>query len=358
MYALIVIYVAISIVTYVFSKAQNPLVSKQVKQFYLNSIFLLLSLIMGLRGVSVGTDTESYQQIFHRIASSPVSLDDIGFFNDSIEIGFLLYTKVLSLICNDYQFFLLISAFIFCFLMKRFIEYSTKDYFIASVIFFSIGIYLAAFNIYRQMLAVAFVTNGWIFFSERNYIKAVLVTVLAVTFHVSAIIYFLVYLAYYFKDNRIVMRVAPLMMVVVLVSFNFIIANIAPYIEHYRNYIGNQKTIQDANFVMILWLIECLVSLAFIYKPSMPPLRQFVGNMCLMYVLMNLIGLSFNYIERFGLYFAPFLILLFCNFSDVIKNRVAKDVLFLGMVTCFLVYFIMSTSSEQYLYVSPLLNIM
>ena len=357
MYVLVVIFVVLSIAVYVISRAYSPSASKQIKQYYLNILFLLLALIMGLRGVTVGADTDNYRQIFNDIASTSLNIANVGFFYDGIEIGFVMYTKILSIIWREYQFFLLISAVIFCFLMKRFIQHSTADYYIASVVFFSIGIYLSAFNIYRQMLAVAILANAWINFTEKQYAKAILLTLLSTTLHVSAIIFIVVYIAYLFRNNKIVMRAVPLLMILVYITFSDLIVSIAPFMEHYGNYMSNHKVIQEVNTVVILWLIEGAVSLFFIYKSSMSPMRQFLGNMTLMYVLMNLIGLKFNYVERLGLYFAPFLILLFCNLSDIIKNRNVKDVLFLGLITCFLIYFLMSTSTEQYSYVSPLFSV-
>ena len=352
MYIFIVIFIIIFIVAFCAILKCKRFAAIQVKRCGLNMLFLLLALVMGLRGISVGVDTENYGNIFNSIAKVP--LDDIfsGFFYDSLEVGFVLYAKLISMIWNDYQFFLLVSAFLFCYLFKRFIEHSTNNYFIASVIFISVGIYLSAFNIYRQMLAVALLSNAWICFRDKHYTAVILITLLALTFHVSAFLFIIVYVIYALRNEKRIMKLIPLMLILLYGVFDLLLGKITLYLSHYNNYLDNHKTLQEANTVMILWFIVVSLSLFFIYRPKSDSFARFVGSMTLMYIFMNIIGLQFNYFERLGLYFSPFLIIIFCNLSDIIKNRYIKDILFIGLVTCFLTYFILSTSSEQYIYVS------
>lgn len=334
----------------------RPAIVVQIKRYYLNILFFILVLIMGLRGISVGVDTLNYLEIFEDISKASFNSLISGFFYGSQEIGFVVYVKLISLIWSNYQFYLLISAFLYCFLFKRFIEHSTKDYFIASIIFLSVGIYLGAFNMFRQMFAIALLINAWLYFKEKRFYLTILISLLAFTFHVSSIFFVIVYVIYALKDRVRIIRFIPLILLLVYGIFDILLDKFAPYLMHYNNYLDNHKTIQEANSVIMLWIIEVIISLYFIYKPQINSSYRFIGCMCMVYVLMNIIGLKFNYIERLGLYFSPFLILLFCNLSDIINNRIVKDILFIGIVSCFLIYFILSTKSEQYMYTSPLLN--
>ena len=70
----------------------------------------------------------------------------------------------------------------------------------------------------------------------------------------------------------------------------------------------------------------------------------------LFYVASNIIGLSFNYFERLGCYFAPFVMITFERFGMQIKNTIIRRMYYCGLVVCFSIYFILSTKTEQYLY--------
>ena len=331
MYSLIVIFIISSIIVIILAQKYKPIVAQQIKQYYLNILFCILALIMGLRDTSVGVDTFGYLVIFEDISKTPFKTLISDFVYNSQEIGFVIYVKLLSLVWNNYQFYLFVSAFLFCFLFKRFIEHSTKDFCIASVIFLSIGIYLGAFNVFRQMFAVALLANAWLFFKEKRFIPTILISLLAMTFHVSSFCFIVSYVIYALKDRKKLIKIIPVLFLLIYVFFEMLLEKLAPYLTYYNNYLDNHKVIQDANLVIILWVIEIIVSLYFIYSNKTNSSYRFVGCMCIIYVLMNAIGLKFNYVERIGLYFSPFLILLFCNLSDVIKDRTTKDILFSGL---------------------------
>lgn len=356
MYNILVAFIVISIIIFCIVQKYSYHAANQVKLCYLDILFILLALIMGLRSISVGVDTINYKDIFTNIAITPLNrLLQINPITNDIEIGFILYAKFISIIWSNYHFFLLISALIFCFLFRRFIKRTTKNYFIASVLFISIGTYLVAFNIYRQMLAVALLANGWLYFKDKKYVATFFLSLLAISFHTTAIIFVVAYLTYSWR-NSFLMKILPLITILLYISFETLLDSIAPIIAHYNNYLSNHKTLQEANTVIVLWVIETIIALYFIYKPDSNSLYKFIGNMSLLYVVFNLIGLRFNYIERLGLYFSPFIILSFCYLSDIIHKRNLKNIFFLGSITCFLIYFIMSSLTEQYKYTSIFFN--
>ncbi len=356
MYYIIVLYIILSIIIYIAIQKYDQQSARNVKVILFNLLFVLLTLIMGLRGLSVGVDTINYLKIFNNIANTPLERLICNFFYDDLEIGFVIYTKIIACIWNNYQFFLLVSAFIFCWSFKRFIRHTTHDFFIASIIFTSIGIYLGAFNILRQMLAVAILSNAWIYLEKRKYLLTILFSLIALTFHFSSIIFTTVYVLYVIRNRLSLVRIFPIILVIFYFFFETILQDIAPFLGHYGNYMSNHKTVQEANSVIILWLIESLISVFFIYKSRLPSKFRFVGCAVLLYVLMNIIGLRFNYVERLGMYFSPFLIPLFCYLSDYIKNRTIKDLAFLLMNSCFLIYFLISSNTEQYKYTSIILS--
>ena len=96
--------------------------------------------------------------------------------------------------------------------------------------------------------------------------------------------------------------------------------------------------------VKVLWSIESMIAIFILQKKNrFSQDDRYVAMMSLLYVCLNIVALSFNYIERIGLYLSPFLIMLFDTFYLYIKR-----------IKVIIIYFLMSTSTEQYEYSSIL----
>ena len=78
--------------------------------FYLSAT-ILLSLIMGMRSIDVGTDTSSYYSHYN-IIKNTTKFDLVKLHNSlDFEYGYILYMKFISLIFKEYIYFQIISSF-------------------------------------------------------------------------------------------------------------------------------------------------------------------------------------------------------------------------------------------------------
>ena len=138
------------------------------RDFFLVPLFLLLSLIMGFRAISVGVDTLNYYHTFMQI--SKMNFEDllIGFTYDDAEIGYVIFIKLISMLFDDYFAFQIITSFLFCFFMIFFIRENAINYITSSVVFIAL-LYLLSFNISRQMLAVSMLAYGWCLYAKKKY---------------------------------------------------------------------------------------------------------------------------------------------------------------------------------------------
>lgn len=75
-----------------------------------------------------------------------------------------------------------------------------------------------------------------------------------------------------------------------------------------------------------------------------------IGIFSIIYVVAQFIGIYFNYFDRVGLFFAPFVVLLFERFGYGIKSVGMARVYFVATWCCFMLYFILGTTSSQYHY--------
>lgn len=323
------------------------------RKIFLIPIFIFLFSIMGFRSVYVGVDTYTYSMMYNWVSNESFITLFADYFYDSIEIGYCLLAKVSSFVIDDYYFFQITVSFLFLFFIYKFILDNSNRFITASIIFISIGIYLSAFNITRQMLAVSIVANIYTYLRRNKPQKAFLLTLIALTIHVSSIISIFIYVIYYFKENKKMIFCILLSLCIFCLFFENAINIISNYFPVYSNYYSNQKQIQEANMVKVLWAIEFLMSIYILYRKRIfNSDKRFIAVMCLIYVVSNWIGLSFNYFERIGLYFSPFLILLFESYGDSLKRRSLRFSYYAILNCCFMIYFLKSSSSGQYIYSS------
>jgi hypothetical protein len=154
---------------------------------------IFTDLLIGLRGVDVGTDTYVYASFFESLRG--------GFLPDTrFEPGFLLVTRLMSLIglsVNGYQMvlfgILLGTAFVAC---RRYYDYlgGGRGYltFVSAslmLLFFSPMFVNASINAVRQGLAALLIFAALLSFQQREWRRFIIYGLLATGFHYSSILY-------------------------------------------------------------------------------------------------------------------------------------------------------------------------
>lgn len=312
-----------------------------------------MCLIMAFRSVEVGVDTSNYKAIFDLIKNMSFREITSNFYTYSMEIGYALFMKVCSLLYGDYYFFQVVFSMLFSILAAKFVLEEADNIFIGVIVFLGIGIYTITFNVARQMLAAMLIVNSWIFLKKGEKKKSILCVLVASTFHVTALIFIVAYAIYFFRYNKYIIRLIPLVVVIGALNFNRLLPFITRYFTHYHNYYANEKVIQTAGFVWIIWIIVLLVAARIIYIAKKTNIEHSMAAIfSMIWVVCNIIGLSFNYFERLGLYFIPFVSVMFSYSGNYIRSRSVRRIYLNGMAVAFIIYFLMSVSSKQYLYTS------
>lgn len=321
------------------------------KKIYMILFSFCCILLMGLRSDAVGYDTATYKNYFTIVEYTPIKVILGNFYFQSMEIGFALLMKICSCISSSYFFFQFIVSAVYCSGMALFIYRNSQNCIFASFIFLGIGLFLTAFNVQRQMLAVMLVVNSWGYFASKQYIKMLLLLTLAITVHTASIIFIIAYVIYLFRQYRIVYLFFVVGIVISIFYYDKVIDLAIQYLPIYNNYYSNTKEILSVGFVKVLWGIIIALSLAILIKGNKEIISLRVyAVFSILYVVSNIIGLEFNYFERLGWFFLPFVVLLFDGFGSIFHNLVIKTIYYGGVLLSFIFYFILSTQSEQYIY--------
>jgi hypothetical protein len=155
----------------------------------------LLAILIGSRDLSIGTDTERYAAWYQVIA-------DCHCFYGNIEPGFNIFGLISALLTNNAGFyFFSISLTLFVMLnvvsgkivkLDSQIDRDNKKLLFALILlafFFSPFFVSAHINAIRQGMAAFMLFYAFLSFQEKSWGKSILASVLAVSFHLSSIMY-------------------------------------------------------------------------------------------------------------------------------------------------------------------------
>ena len=343
------------------------LTEKRRKMLFLGTAFALLFFVCAFRHVSVGTDMQSYLNKY--VLLSRYSFLDIfsGFYSERVEIGFALLNKLLSLISPFPQTIIIVSTFLFCLGCATFIYRYIDNDLTAVILFTCGGMYMYAFNITRQMIACAILMNAWGLLTEKRYRASFLLFALSITFHVTSAVFILAYLFYFIRHNKTAVTITAT--IGLLLALNYIhIINFAAQFTDKFSYLDNSRQKIDASGVWAIWSVEIAVLATYLlyyyFRHTSTATRLLnklphpvsgisaVESLCIpvfvaLYIIFICMGTQFNYMDRFGVYFLPFCMLLFINFGNRIKEqsiRLAR-IYTAAVHTCSVIYFVFFASA-------------
>ena len=205
---------------------------KKDKFSYVFVIIVCISLFSGLRGATVGSDTDNYFVYFRRIISSYGSLLEIGL--HSYEIGFSSIVKITWMITHNYQCIMLVFSFLTNYLIiKRIWDYKELNSFTYMVFLYLMLCFPASLNIMRQYLAIAilFYFSRYLGKKRGTFIFLVAV-ILASMVHTSALIGIIFIVLYSMAYNNLSIKsiVISIFCLIIVIVFSSVLSS---YLDKY-----------------------------------------------------------------------------------------------------------------------------
>lgn len=169
----------------------HPNRSDKRRRDYLVFVFLLLTIVSGIRAVSVGADTWNYVWMFNHV-------DTITSTYTRIEPGFILYMRILHLLSSDPRILLFSSSIICIGIACAFTYKFSKDPVMSMILYLLMGSYFAQMNVMRQALALSFTEVAFMIVLSnsggvRRKIISALFVLFATSMHGIAIVAFIPY---------------------------------------------------------------------------------------------------------------------------------------------------------------------
>lgn len=163
----------------------------KINKIFTYSLILVLSLFSGLR--TSYNDTQVY--VYGFVNKIPADIWDLGL--EDLRLGqnpgFLLYQSFIkSYISTDPQIFLLISAVITNILIIAFYRKYARFFSLTIFMYITSGLFVFSMAAIKQSLAMSIIAWSIPFALQRNWIKFLLLVLLAMTIHSFALIFLII----------------------------------------------------------------------------------------------------------------------------------------------------------------------
>lgn len=306
-------------------------------------VWLILILVAGLR-YRIGTDSIRYEVYFVRDYPPIYDLESSDFENSRFSPFYIILNSIVKTFTSDFMVFQFVHATIVCTTIVLFFKKNPRHFFLAMTLF-CVFLYLTLLTeVLRESLAVCVFLWSWTYFKNRNWILWYAMSFIAVMFHTSAVMMFVLPLIcvpgirqlFIFGKRTIVVcvvvgiiGVAVQMMFFKYVQAIAITENLAERAEVYsKSELGVSNLNVNGIFGQIVrYIAYPVIALYYIHKAH----RQLnnskesgsfdnIEAFTLMCVYIAIMSMSISIIERYTNYFMPFAILTISKFafSDVV----------------------------------------
>ncbi len=323
----------------------DRLQSSQGKQtrLYLILAMSYLAALAILRSYTVGSDTDNYLHVFRQIGRQT---DIFSYLRKTgHEKGFVLYVWFLMRLFHEPRIiFMLSSAFMF-FSAGRFFSRYTKSDWLSVYLFFTLLIFDFYLSGFRQAMAIAILGFAFDKALERRFLPFLLLVLLAMSFHSSAVIFLAVYFISRVKSDRHYVIITLTAGVAALVLWPMLLSLLLRVFPRYSYYVGDSEFGGDGKLAvfskMAVYLVILIVGKMIRERDGLPPLSpqdQLMQRLVWLLPLLGLVSLRATVISRFFRYFEIFAAVYVPNVVVVRKSEKNRGVLAVLIVVLFFLY--------------------
>lgn len=264
--------------------------------------FLIFFVLLALRDISVGKDLRTYEIIFERCRVT--SFDNLSQFE--WEFGYIVYTKIVSILLSSYRLYLILSALIMLIPIYKLYSVEKKYSYLAILLFVNMPCFLMIFSGLRQAIAISVGIVAYIVLEKRRYILSGILILLAVSFHMSAFVLVLIYPAFFLKiKTKDLIFIVPVIFVIYICRVPIIQFMIRLMPSHYMEFYGDiEKT--GAVGMMILFVIFSVFSFVILDENSMSNRDYFMRNVLLIATVFQFFVPIHGLVQRASYYFLIF----------------------------------------------------
>ena len=300
--------------------------------------FSIFFCILAFRGITCGVDLKNYQYYYNLDAKKSIA----KILNENKqEVLFHIFNYLVASIHNDYQFYLALIALICVIPYTVFFIQESDHPYMSLVLFVTVAPFSMFFSGLRQSMAMALVPIAYYFCKKNKLVFFVLTVAVAMGFHQSAFILFLMYPIERAKiTKKWLYFVVPLMLIVLLFNQRLYTILVPLTGDRYYERYG-EATSTGAYTIVLLLFAFTLVSVIFPDSNKMDEKTIGIRNLLLLCTTLQCFAPANFVAMRMNYYFLPFVAICIPNVLTRSKERYKQVAVFfsVALVVALMAYY-------------------
>lgn len=283
---------------------KSQTIFKAMKIGYLVLIFGYMWFLAAFRE-GIGFDYYSYIGIGENIAALS-TLQEL--FAYDLEPGFVLLTKLIKMISDSTVFMYAVYAALTLIPIAYFIYRHCEDVWFSTWLYITLSFFYCNMNFIRQSLACSIIVLGYGFLRRKQPIPFILVTLLAATFHRTALIMIPIYFLVQITLNKKIVIGYSILVLITFLASEPILNLVTTYI--FKSYKESRYVTRGYSLVFLVIPVTALIvciSLFWTWRKRDPDASMLL-NMVIISSTIWLFSTKHMIIERFSMYNYVFLL--------------------------------------------------
>lgn len=210
--------------------------------------FFTILFFIGLRG-HLFTDFVSYYPFYEELP--PVfDIEGNTFLNYLFEPGFVVYSSIFKIFYLNYFTWVFINTFVDLLILYIFFKrYNNSSIILCFIVFLGFQGFFVEFNLYRNSKAIVLFLLSLSYLQKKHFIPYLLLNLLGVLFHSSALLYILVYPFLNMKINK-------LLIWIIFILFNILFLCNFHFTSHLTSYLALLSQLDNINMKLAIYQEE------------------------------------------------------------------------------------------------------
>lgn len=294
-----------------------------------------LFLTAALRHVMVGGDLENYIPAFKYIGELPWK----EIFAYPWEYGYVLLNKILYTFSTNERWLLVVAGFLIVLGYMRFIMQYSRECWLSLFIFIAFGYYCSSLSMLRQSIAIVCVLNSIQYVIDRDFRKFLGWVILGAFFHITALVFMLLYLFSRFRPTMAYFVVFLMASSLFSIFVGRFVLN--SFVKHYFMVYEGKVVSEGGYSMLILLLLITFLGVWIQGKVGCDGKKINVfTHMMILACGLQFLSLYFSLFARVVLYFQVGMIVFIPELFSFLKGKMVRGVGKWSVICCLLYYFI------------------
>lgn len=292
----------------------NKIGSERKNNLHLLVSFLTILIVISLRHPSMGNDLGGYIDSFLIIGG--LSVKETIHLNSFLnyEWGYIVFNKLISLITNDPQALIAISAIFSIVPIGLLIKKRSSNYIFSILVYLGLPFFMMVYSGLRQAIAIGFCCLGLLEIRNKKLKRFMLWIGLAFLFHSSAAVFLLAYPLYHIKLNKIG-RILSIPLLAVIYLFRL------PIFKQISRLFKDDAIPDNNNSFMLLAVFVLIYLFCTVFIENDDYDNASMLNIYYFACVCQCFAGVYNTAMRIGYYFMPALIIALPNIVSKQKNK-------------------------------------